>query len=217
MDTRSGNGVTLLMAASLPRPVSAVRLDGGRLCIDFANTIHDRFAVEVEDYIATPERYLEWAGRAGAIDIGRAADLPVSAEGRERLMTDVRSLRDAAFALLSASADRLTLPREPLRVENHWLMRARESQSMTEDGVLTLRADPGDWSLPLKAVALDLVETIADARAGRLRLKHCANRSSCGWLFADTSKNGLRRWCSMQTCGTVSKMATRRAKGTARA
>ena len=50
-----------------PRPISDIRLDGGRLCVDFVNTIHDRFAADVEDYIATPARYLEWAKRTGAI------------------------------------------------------------------------------------------------------------------------------------------------------
>ena len=203
------------MVASLPRLVSAARLDGGRPSIDFANTIHDRFAAEVEDYIATPERYAEWAKHAGAILPGETIKVPAPEEERDRLMAEVRSLRDAVFGLLSASADGAPLPGAPLRVANHWLMRAREDQSLNEEGMLMLRAAPDDPYLPLKRIALDLVDALADARAGRFRLKHCANQQSCGWLFADTSKNGSRRWCAMQTCGTVSKMATRRAKGTA--
>jgi predicted RNA-binding Zn ribbon-like protein len=27
----------------------------------------------------------------------------------------------------------------------------------------------------------------------------------CGWLFMDDSKNGSRRWCSMQSCGNRAK------------
>jgi len=34
----------------------------------------------------------------------------------------------------------------------------------------------------------------------------CANTSSCGWLFLDTSRNQRRRWCAMETCGTAVKM-----------
>jgi predicted RNA-binding Zn ribbon-like protein len=137
--------------------------------------------------------------------------LPGDAE-RERLMADVRSLRDAAYLLLSASVDRVPLPQGSLLVENRWLIRARQSQSLSEDGLLALRAEPGDLRIPLKRIALDVVDTIAEARAGKLRLARCANQSSCGWIFADTSKNGRRKWCAMQTCGTLSKMATRRGK-----
>ena len=35
------------------------------------------------------------------------------------------------------------------------------------------------------------------------RVKVCAG---CHWLFLDRSKNGSRRWCSMEDCGTSAKM-----------
>lgn len=200
------------MAVSIPRPVSAIRLDGGRLAIDFANTIHDRFAVDVEDYVATPERYMEWARRSGAIAAEETIDLSDLGGGGERLMADVRSLRDATYRLLSACIDEVALPEAPLLVANEWLLRARRSQSLTDDGLLRLLADPEDLRIPLKRIALDVVDTLAGARAGEFKLKRCANQSSCGWIFADTSKNGGRRWCAMQTCGTASKSEARRNK-----
>ncbi|WP_066590472.1 CGNR zinc finger domain-containing protein [Sphingomonas pruni] len=200
------------MAVSLPRPVSAIRLDGGRLAIDFANTIHDRFAVDVEDYIATPERYMQWARRSGAIAADETIDLSDLGGGGERLMADVRSLRDATYRLLSACIDEVPLPKGPLLVANQWLLGARQSQALDENGLLRLHADPVDFHLPLKRIALDLVDVLAGARAGIFKLKRCANRRSCGWIFADTSKNGRRRWCAMQTCGTASKTEARRNK-----
>ncbi|MGH7124521.1 MAG: CGNR zinc finger domain-containing protein, partial [Stellaceae bacterium] len=36
------------------------------------------------------------------------------------------------------------------------------------------------------------------------RVKQCAGRG-CSWLFLDTSKNGSRRWCEMEVCGSRSK------------
>jgi len=198
------------MAVSISRPVSAIRLDGGRLAIDFANTIHDRFAAEVEDYIATPERYMEWARRSGAIAAGEVIDMSDLGGEGEHLMADVRSLRDATYLLLSARIDGVPIPKEPLFVVNQWLLCARQSQSLTEDGLLKLQANPEDFRIPLKRIVLDVVNTLADARAGEFKLKRCANQSSCGWIFADTSKNGRRRWCAMQTCGTASKTEARR-------
>jgi predicted RNA-binding Zn ribbon-like protein len=200
------------MIVSAPRPVSAIRLDGGRLSIDFANTIHDRFAADVEDYVATPERYVEWATRSGAIAADETIDMSRLHEEGERLMADVRSLRDATYLLLSACIDGVPLPQGSLLVANHWLLNTRQSQSLSDDGLLTLCANAEDLRIPLKRIALDLVDTLADARAGKFKLKHCANQSSCGWIFADTSKNGRRRWCAMQTCGTISKTETRRNK-----
>jgi predicted RNA-binding Zn ribbon-like protein len=194
------------------RPISHIRLDGGRLCIDFANSIHNRSAADVEDYIATPERYVEWARRSGAIATNEAMDTPLRAGERERLMADIRSLRDAVYLLLLASADCAPLPADALLVQNAWLKLARQSQVLSETGVLTFHAERDDARFPLKRIALDLIDTIADARAGKLKLRLCANHRSCGWLFADTSKNGMRRWCAMETCGTISKMATRRNK-----
>jgi len=198
-----------------PRPISAVRLDGGRLCIDFANTIHDRFAAEVEDYISTPDRYLEWAKRAGAIGPGEAIGILPGAAEREPLMRDVQALRDAIYALLVASANDVPLPADALLNFNSWLRSARSNQIFSAGGVLEFTAEPGDLHAPLKRIALDLVDTIAEERAGKLKLRQCANRHSCGWLFADTSKAGRRRWCAMETCGTISKMATRRDKNRA--
>ncbi len=47
------------------------------------------------------------------------------------------------------------------------------------------------------------------------RLRPCANPNCILW-FLDTSKNGTRRWCSMQLCGNRNKVSAhyeRRAKG----
>lgn len=200
-----------------PRPISAIRLDGGRLSIDFVNSIHDRFATVVEDYLVTPERYAEWARRTGALHADEAMDLPQSDADRARLMADINALRDVLHRLLVAQADGTALPSEPLQIANDWLLKARKDQALAGDGLLFLRSKRGDTRLPLKRIALDLVETLAESRANRLTLKHCANRDSCGWLFADTSKNKSRRWCSMQTCGVASKMATLRNRSTAAA
>jgi len=203
------------MNAASPRPIAAIRLDGGRLCIDFANTIHDRFAVAAEDYLATPERYAEWARRTGAAGPDEEIWLPRSDEARARLMADIRGLRDAVFRILEARIEGIPLPAAALQRANGWLLAARKDQELAGDGQLILQNGRGDALLPLKRIALDLVDTLAAARAGKLTLKRCANQSSCGWLFADTSKNRRRRWCSMQTCGVASKMSKLRQRSAA--
>ena len=66
------------------------------------------------------------------------------------------------------------------------------------------QSDARDAQLPLKRIALDALDLLGDPSASRLR--RCANTTSCGWLFLDTSKNQRRRWCAMETCGTLDKM-----------
>jgi predicted RNA-binding Zn ribbon-like protein len=34
------------------------------------------------------------------------------------------------------------------------------------------------------------------------RVKECPGPGDCGWLFYDTSRNGTRRWRSMDGCGS---------------
>jgi len=37
------------------------------------------------------------------------------------------------------------------------------------------------------------------------RVKFCPGEG-CGWLFLDTTRNGTRRWCEMDVCGSRAKM-----------
>jgi predicted RNA-binding Zn ribbon-like protein len=40
------------------------------------------------------------------------------------------------------------------------------------------------------------------------RIRVCAG-PDCGWVYVDRSRNGLRRWCQMATCGTQAKSLRR--------
>jgi predicted RNA-binding Zn ribbon-like protein len=81
-----------------------------------------------------------------------------------------------------------------------------------------LAADGADVRLRWSGDALGAVaDAVAHAAYGLLvddRLRHVKRCAGCHWLFLDQSKNGSRRWCSMQDCGTSAKMrrcVTRRA------
>ena len=186
------------------RPVAAIRLDGGRLCLDFVNTIHDRYAVDAEDYICQPERFIEWCVLAGAIRSGEHIAAPKGAGQRGALMRKVRTLRHHLDALLTSRIDGVPPPADAVQCLDQWLHRAWASQSLAVDGQMHWRDDAHNALLPLKRIALDALDSISDPSVSQLR--RCANTSSCGWLFLDTSKNQRRRWCAMETCGTAVKM-----------
>lgn len=195
-----------------PRPIAAIRLDGGRLCLDFVNTIHDRYAAEAEDYICRPERFIEWCVLAGGLRPGERIAAPESAGQRASLMRQVRTLRHHLDALLTSRTDGARPPADAVRCLDQWLHRAWASQTLESDGQMHWRDDASNASLPLKRIALDALDLISDSSVSRLR--RCANTRSCGWLFLDTSKNQRRRWCAMDTCGTAAKMKRyRRSRG----
>jgi predicted RNA-binding Zn ribbon-like protein len=187
-----------------PRPIASIRLDGGRLCLDFVNTIHDRYAVQLEDYLQQPQRFIEWCVRAGALRPDDGVRAPRAAHKRAALMREVVTLRQHLHALFAARIDDLPPPPDAVRGLDCWLHRAWAGQSFGADRRLHWRADARDARLPLKRIALDGLDLLGEPSASRLR--RCANTTSCGWLFLDTSKNQRRRWCAMETCGTIDKM-----------
>ena len=93
-----------------PRPIAAIRLDGGRPCLDFVNTIHDRYAVQVEDYLQQPQRFIQWCARAGVLHPDDGARPPLAAHKRAALMREVVNLRRNLHALFAARIDNLPPP-----------------------------------------------------------------------------------------------------------
>jgi predicted RNA-binding Zn ribbon-like protein len=77
--------------------------------------------------------------------------------------------------------------------------------------------DPGSPLLPAgsgtDAVMGEVAVALAAARlSGRWnRVKACTGED-CGFVFWDGSRNGSRRWCDMQRCGSREKMRTYRAR-----
>jgi predicted RNA-binding Zn ribbon-like protein len=182
--------------------IDRVRFDGGRPCLDFVNTIHDRFAELPLDYLATPTHYREWCLRAKLLTPQEADRVTVSAA----VMSEVRTYRQHLHVLLSAKIDGADVPSTTLRECDRWLHQAWADLVLdpgTAEGV-SWPSSLVDARRPLKRIALSVLDVLRKAQARRL--KRCASTDSCGWLFYDDSKGGQRRWCSMDTCGTIEKM-----------
>jgi predicted RNA-binding Zn ribbon-like protein len=189
-------------AANSPKSfIDAIRLSGGRACLDFVNTIHDRFAAVPVDYLGTPQHYVEWCLRTSLLS-RQEADR-ITAAG---VMGEVRSFREHLHALLSARIDGLPAPVNALRQCDRWLHQAWADLSLDPGSAEGVSWSPAavDARLPLKRLALSALDLLRTAQPRRL--KRCASPDSCGWLFYDDSKGGQRRWCAMETCGTIEKM-----------
>jgi predicted RNA-binding Zn ribbon-like protein len=117
------------------------------------------------------------------------------------------SLREMFYRVFSSSAagkPPAAGDLEALRSEYRTVMAAAHLV-YTPDGFSWRWPDTDDaldqmlW--PLVRSAIDLL-TAPELR----RVKVCPGLGDCGWLFLDSSKSGQRRWCSMESCGSRSKM-----------
>ena len=195
------------------RAVENIEFWGNDLALDFANTLEGPRDGPVEkDHLRSYADLVTWARRAGA--------LPEGARPARGDLDRARKLRAAISDVFSARAEGRHPPRASLRallvaygdaVENGVLaagaaaVRATDSTAGTSerlDWVWTgRRPDRPLW--PIAVAAVDLL------RSDRLsRVKLCGN---CRWLFVDASRNGSRRWCSMDECGVHVKMRRYRA------
>ena len=188
---------------------------GGTLCLDFVNTIDGRGpAGSHQDYLSHYEDLLLWAAQAGLLDDLQVERLRQRAEDHSieatTVLDEARLLREAIYHIFSA----IHLGQQPAQADLNLLSHVL-SEAMAH---ARLRYVEGDflWDWPddderlqqmLWPVARSAAELLTKTQIERVHL--CAN-DSCGWLFLDTSKNHSRRWCSMETCGNVTKVRKHR-------
>jgi predicted RNA-binding Zn ribbon-like protein len=114
-----------------------------------------------------------------------------------------RQLRDGLRDLLAGGDQRIASPGDLAEV-------ASELSLTVDFGAepVLLRVDS-----PPRAALAQLLAACATAEAqGRwARLKMCS-ADDCNWVFYDTSRNRLGRWCAMDVCGNRVKTSRYRAR-----
>ena len=186
------------------------RLLGGRLCLDFANSVDPRLATPAWDPLGSYADLVGWARYAGAIGEDDAARLLAAAAQRPAaaatVFAEAIALREAIYRLFAAVAT----GEEPVGDDLDHLAAAYRS------ALAAARLEPGadgyGWAwpeasdnlaAPLWPVVRSAVETLTEGDPRRI--KRCLGTGECGWLFHDGSKNASRRWCSMEGCGSQVK------------
>jgi len=204
------------------RSASNLDLIGGRLCLDFANTISTRMETGRE-YLTSYAELAAWSEHAGALAEDEAEALRNHAASHPNLAAGTLErailFRETVYRIFSAIADGGEPGRADLAALNEALRPAlsRLEVNSTGDGFAwrwTLDGNDLDGMLwPLARSAADLL-TSEDLK----RVRQCA-RDGCDWLFVDTSKNHSRRWCSMDLCGSrvkAKRYYQRKRKGAAK-
>ena len=170
----------------------------GRPALDFVNTHRERWWRNVETLV-TPEDLAEWVVQAGLL-----AEPPPVDRG---LLLAARELREAISATTDAILARTTANEDALSIIEGWLPESQlpERLAVPQDGSSPILsagapAHPGHYALGL--LARDAAKMLGTDQRDRVRI--CA-ADTCSARFYDHSRNGRRRWCSMQGCGNVAK------------
>lgn len=194
---------------------------GGRLCLDFVNTVRGRVSSagseQERDYadrvvgerLTSYEALLRWGAVAGALSDAEADALLQKASARPADAAAVlgRSLavREAMYRVFKAAIEGWTPEPEDLAALNEELQIARAHER--------LQASPKySWEWEADSTALDrvlwpVVQSAAELLTGADldRVGQCPG-AECGWLFLDTSRSRRRQWCDMADCGNLAKV-----------
>lgn len=190
-------------------PLEGLSLVGGRLCLDFANTVGARGAEARNDRLKEYVDLPWWGLRAGILTDAEASRLRRAAEERPEEAAEVHrrgvELREAIYRIFSAADGEGSVEAGDLEVlTTEWRRAAARTRIVPGGEGFAWGWEAGDeldrvlW--PVARSAAELLTSPELARVGE-----CAGEG-CGWLYLDTSKNRSRRWCDMKDCGNRAKV-----------
>jgi predicted RNA-binding Zn ribbon-like protein len=205
-----------------PSPHLPFRFDGGNLAVDLVNTVDWTPAGPKDERLLDYVGLLEWAegaeivGPAGARALRTLAGQdPAAATTVYQRTIELRSMIQRLFLHYIRDED----PPAGLLAEFNDLVRqSLEHRSLrsinrgSNTGCLRWQWDGmgADLYSPWWPVVNAAADLLTSSDAARLRI---CGAPSCGWMFIDRSRNGMRRWCAMDgSCGAREKARRHYAK-----
>ncbi len=180
----------------------------GDPCLDFINSkVWNTRVKPFADLFIDYEHIVNWFRHLGILSdealehqLELATKHPIETQAA---VEKIIKLRDVNYRILTSLAHQEMPPVTDLEILNQYLDEAMEHRQvvLTPNGI--------HWVWVNKDVSLDWIlwpithataELLTSERS--LRIREC---NGCYWMFTDTSRNGLRRWCDMKTCGNRAK------------
>jgi predicted RNA-binding Zn ribbon-like protein len=191
------------------RHAGNLKLIGGLLCLDYANTVDWRTADHPYDWFVGYADLAAWSRHVGILDeqtnralLKKAEQNPTDASS---VLKQAVELREAIFQIFHALACKRSPKASDVAALNRFLADSlsRMEIALKEAG-FAWKWSGAKHSLEqmLWPVARSAAEFLTSGDLERIRI--CAGEG-CGWLFIDTSKNRRRRWCAMESCGNREK------------
>ncbi|HLV88962.1 MAG TPA: CGNR zinc finger domain-containing protein [Candidatus Sulfotelmatobacter sp.] len=200
---------TYLQSKDPRRRESSFDLVAGALCLDFINTLDDRFTKQPKELLKQYHDLVRFGEDTGTLDI-RIVDALLLRRARQpedakQVLEIAITVREAMFAVFDAIVKKKPIPEGPMVRVNQFIQYAgRHARLVPGDGRFEWRFDvpPFDLETPLSPIALSVANLLSSDQLPLVRT--CASET-CQWFFLDTSKNHGRRWCDMTKCGNRAK------------
>ncbi|QQZ08518.1 CGNR zinc finger domain-containing protein [Heyndrickxia vini] len=183
---------------------------GGRLCLDFANTVswHDS-SEKSQEWLTSYENLVNWSLHADILKKQQALSLLKKAENRpseaKKVLQQAVELRESIYHIFSLVSNDDTPNAKDLAILNTAIGNAYGKMQVVPDenkfSLEFLNCEELDGMLP--PIVQSAIEILTSEKE-LSRVKKCEGYP-CGWLFFDTSRNRSRRWCSMADCGNRAK------------
>jgi len=178
---------------------------GGNLALDFTNTVHDHGTPDPGDDLKTAADLLEWAAQAGLLsdaETRRLQDAPADEARFRRAL----ALRELLYEIFSHVAKGKKPEPEALQAFQSLYQNAIRHSEFHPVGSHYRLTWPATTH-PLERVLQETTRSAANLLTSEAltRVRQCSGEA-CSWLFVDTSRNGLRRWCDMKACGNRAKV-----------
>ena len=198
---------------SAQREAEIHHLIAGELCLDFANTLNGHVKPSGHEYLHDYRDLVLWGRHAGALSLRDSKELLKQAEAQsadaEHIYRKALAMRETIFRTFSALAFR----RKPAEADINQLNKSWQDaqhhaqlKSSSNGFILGWDDEPCLERVP-RLVVISAINLLTSSEKIK-RIGRCSG-DGCDWLFLDTSRNHLRRWCSMEECGNRAKMRRR--------
>ena len=179
----------------------------GNLALDFANLVHNHGSKDPEDDLKTLDDLIGWSRQAGLLSDRQCSLLGKRKSGQVRADFErAVALRESVYGVFSRIALGQSVRPEALQLLNRHFREAMAEASLQNAGK-RFEVTWDDRGASLQRVWGEITRSaVSLLTSDRLhRVRQCAGQN-CTWLFLDTSRNGMRRWCDMQACGNRFKV-----------
>jgi predicted RNA-binding Zn ribbon-like protein len=198
------------------------RLLGERLCLNFVNTLEKMVKDGPAEFLPGFAELARWGQHARELS---EAEVEHSLHWATGSSTEADDLFDRAIRLRSgltriftaiahgqspAEGDLAILESEYIRAAPALRLRPAGEHFVWQWSDQTQPVSRLLWEISDSAVHVLTTDDLS-------RIKECPGANDCGSLFYDTSRNGTRRWCSMEGCGSRVKMRRQYARQTGHA
>jgi predicted RNA-binding Zn ribbon-like protein len=191
------------------RDPQSLKLVGGRLCLDFINTVDCRNSDHPSEVLFTYPRLVSWSQHANILTENEARNLlqeaslhPADARAAlERAVT----IREALYRIFLAIAGHCSPAATDIEMLNGEMSAAMAKRRLNPAN------PPEPWTYTFEGSRLDqmlwpVVHSAAELLTSNWLDRVCeCQGENCGWLFIDMSRNRSRKWCDMKDCGNVAK------------